>query len=112
MSLKGDILAGVAWSGAGKVGGQVAQFVILIFLARLLTPADFGLMAMILAFTGFITMFAEMGFASALIQRKDLEERHRSSIFWINLTAGLLFGAIAVVTAPVIAKFYEAPQLV
>ena len=50
---------------------------------------------MILAFTGFIAMFTEMGFASALIQKKDLEERHRSSIFWFNLIAGVvLAGAV------------------
>jgi O-antigen/teichoic acid export membrane protein len=112
MSLKKEILSGVAWSGAGKMAGQAVQFSILVFLARLLRPSDFGLMAMVLALTGFVSLFAEMGLASALIQKKDLEERHRSSIFWFNIAAGAFVAALVATSAPLIARFYEAPQLV
>ncbi len=57
-------------------------------------------------------MFAEMGFASALVQRKDLEERHRSSIFWFTLFSGLVLAVVVAAVAPQIAGFYQSPSLV
>lgn len=111
MSLKYEVLSGVLWSGGGKLANQALQFAVMIVMARLLTPRDFGLMAMILTFTGCVTLFTEMGLSSALIQRKDLEPRHCSSIFWVSLMLGSCIAVAAFLSAGWIAAFYNAPAL-
>lgn len=79
---------------------------------RLLTPADFGLLAMALVFTGFANIFSKIGIAQALIQRKDLKEAHRSSAFWVSLVTGALVFIAILAIAPWVADFYNEPRLV
>jgi PST family polysaccharide transporter len=81
-------------------------------LARLLTPANFGLVAMIAVLTGFLAVFGEMGFAEALVQRPEIEERHRSSVFWLNVLTGIALAAGLAAAAPFIARFYGDDRLV
>jgi O-antigen/teichoic acid export membrane protein len=103
---------GIGWTTLAQVGRQGVQFIISIILTRLLTPEDFGLMGMIVVFTGFIGLFSELGFGAALIQRDQVEEQHYSSIFWINLIIGVVITGIVIVMAPLIAFFYREPRLI
>jgi O-antigen/teichoic acid export membrane protein len=105
-------ITGIGWASLAQLGKQGAQFIISIVLVRLLTPSDFGLMGMILVFTGFVGLFSELGFGAALIQRDHVNEQHYSSIFWINLIAGLILAIFSSTIAPVIANFYHEPRLV
>lgn len=105
-------ITGVTWSMGAQIGRQGAVFAVGIVLARLLTPRDFGLVAMVTIITGFATVFAEMGFGGALVQKKDIEELHLSSVFWLNLGVGILLTILFIVGAPLIAQFYEEPLLV
>ena len=75
-------------------------------LARLLTPHEFGLAGMALVLAGFIIPFSDLGFGSALVQRKALTEDDRSTVFWISLAAGITFTAAGLLAAPYIADFY------
>jgi O-antigen/teichoic acid export membrane protein len=68
-------------------------------------------MGMILVFTGFAGIFSELGFGSAIIQRPSIEERHLSSIFWLNVGTGLAMTVIMLAAAPLIASFFREPQL-
>ncbi len=111
MSLKDDILDGVAWKTVARVFGQVVYFGFNVLLARLLTPEAFGVFGMILIFTGFAKTFGRMGFGAALIQRKEITEAHRSSVFWLNIGIGLLLGGIIASLAPAIAWFFDEPSL-
>jgi O-antigen/teichoic acid export membrane protein len=111
MSLKQQTLSGIGWSAGAQIGKQGLQFIISVILARLLTPEDFGLVGMILVFTGFAGLFSELGFGAALIQRQEIEERHLSSIFWLNIVAGLILTGIVIAVAPLIAAFFNEPRL-
>jgi PST family polysaccharide transporter len=68
-------------------------------------------MGMIIVFTGFVRIFSDAGFGAALIQRKELEERHRSSVFWLNIGIGCAITALLMGGAPWIAWFYDEPIL-
>ncbi len=104
-------LSGIAWNAASRVLNIGLQFVITIFLARLLTPADFGLIGMIIVFTGFAHVLSDPGFASALIQKKDIDESHLSSVFWLNILLGILLSVFFLSLSTFVAGFYNEPRL-
>lgn len=112
MSLARRAGEGVAWTGAGKTVVQLVGVGVTLVLARWLTPADFGLVSMIAVVTGFLGVFGEMGFAAALIQRAEVEERHRSTVFWLNLLTGVGIAALLALSAPWLAAFFREPRLV
>ncbi len=97
---------------ASQFGRQLIVFVTTIVLARLLTPADFGLVGMATVFTGFAMIINDVGVSGALVQRAEIDERHRSSLFWLNQIVGLALCALTIALAPVIAAFFDAPPLV
>jgi len=109
--LKQRTIAGIAWSTGAHAGTQVIQFAIGVLLARLLSPEEFGLIGMVLVFSGFAGLFAEFGFASAIVQRDRVSELNRSSIFWLNLLIGCALALIFAGAAPLIADFFRSPQL-
>lgn len=111
MDVKKQTISGIEWSAGAQIAKQILQFIISIILIRLLTPKDFGLIGMIMVFIGFASLFSEMGFGAALIQKKEIEERHLSSIFWLNIVTGLILTGILLAIAPVIATFYNEPRL-
>lgn len=111
MNLKQKTIAGVTWSSIAHLASQAFLFGILIVLTRLLTPEDFGLVAMIVVFIGFASILNEFGFGAALIQKQDIAREHTDSIFWLNLLVGLAFSAIFYVVAPLLASFYATPEL-
>jgi PST family polysaccharide transporter len=110
-NLRDKTLKGLVWSIIAQFTKQSLRFVISVILARLLAPKDFGLVGMIIVFTGFAGLFSELGFGAALIQRKEIEERHLSSIFWLNIVSGLILTGIVLAVAPFIATFYNEPRL-
>jgi O-antigen/teichoic acid export membrane protein len=107
VSLAGEAGTGLAWTGAPKSFAQVLGAVVTLALARPLPPADFGLIAMVAVVTGFLTVLGDFGFSAALIQRKELEERHRSSVFWLGLGVGIVLTAVLVPLAPLLAELYR-----
>jgi len=81
-------------------------------LARLLLPAEFGLIGMITVFTSFASMFVDMGFGSAIVQRKQVEPRHLDTMLWMSMAFGALMAAILAISAPLISQFYQQPLLI
>lgn len=100
-----------AWSALDIILRQGVQFVVSIILARLLTPADFGLMALLTFFTSLAITFVQGGLSMALVQRQDTTHEEESAVFWINLAASVVFAAMLVLAAPFVASFYEQPLL-
>ena len=102
--------------GLARLCAQGANFFIrlcsLMVLARLLGPKDFGLVGMVTAFTGILTLFRDFGLSSAAIQRTHVTDEQISTLFWINIFVGMLLGLLAVAGAPIIAAFYHEPRLV
>ncbi len=111
MSLRKKTISGLVWSAVSQGGKQLSQFVITAILARILSPADFGLVAMATVFTGFATIFGELGISSALIQKQDVDDRHWSSAFWLNVLMGVFLTAIFYFLSPFVALFYKRPEL-
>lgn len=111
MSLHQEVRRGVLWSFVARGGQQLVQFVLAIAMARLLLPADFGLLGMLSVFVGFAGLFTDGGFSSALVQKQDLQERHVHSIFWFNVAIGSVLTLLMCVCAPTLARFYHAPKL-
>lgn len=102
----------VAWASIETLLRQGLQFGAGIVLARLLTPADFGLVAMLAIFIAFATCLVESGFASALIQQREESNTDSSTVFWFNIGSGTVMALLLAACAPFIARFYDQPQLV
>jgi O-antigen/teichoic acid export membrane protein len=93
-------------------GGRFAiRMLGLAVMARLLTPADFGLLAMVATFTRLIEIFSDLGLATATVQRKEITQAQVSYLFWVNVAVGLFATAITAALAPVAAWFYGEPDL-
>src|SRR5271154_4804319 len=86
--------------GAARLCSQGANFLLrlgsLMVLARLLGPRDFGLVGMVTAFTGVLTLFRDFGLSAAAIQQQNVTDEQLSSLFWINIFVGVLLGLLAV----------------
>jgi O-antigen/teichoic acid export membrane protein len=98
------------------LGGQSVRILLQVLsvalLARLLDPADYGLVAMVLAITGVGEVFRDFGLSSAAIQARDLTSAQRSNLFWINTGIGVLLTSAAFLAAGPVAAVYGEPDLV
>ncbi len=101
-----------AWDFAGKIAAQSVGFVISIFLARLLSPSDFGLLAMVSVVIGLSVSLIDMGLGVALIQRKEVTEEQYGSVFYFNVTIGLMLATTFFFAAPLVGRFYQNDLLV
>ncbi|MEE9303395.1 MAG: lipopolysaccharide biosynthesis protein [Thiotrichaceae bacterium] len=110
-SLKSKTLHGLFWSFFERVGQQGIQFIILIILARLLLPEQFGLIAMLTIFMAIAQSFINSGFGQALIQKKNATHVDECSIFYFNIFVGFLAAGLLCLAAPWIADFYNQPLL-
>ncbi len=111
-SLKSMATKGMLWSALDKFAVQGGQFIIGIILARLLMPEDFGLIGMLSIFIAISQTFIDSGMGSGLIQKKNRSNVDFSTVFVFNLVVSVSFYGILFTTAPLIARFYETPQLV
>jgi len=87
------------------------QLVGTMFLARILTPEDFGLVAMVTTVTGFFLIFKDMGLSEATIQSEKISHEQVSTLFWINIVFSLLITILVCALAPLISYFYKDPRL-
>jgi len=111
MSYKKRAIKGVVWSGIERFSVQIFQFIVTIILARLLTPYDFGVVAIILVFTNILMVFNEEGFAMALAQKLNRDELDYSTIFLFNIVWGGILYLFLFITAPFFASFFKQPEL-
>ncbi len=100
------------WDLLGNLGTHASSFIVTIFLARLLEPSDFGLIAIIMVIVSVATIFSDIGLGGALIQRRRVLQIHYSSVFFFNIGAGLALTLVTYFSAPLIGQFYNNPQLI
>jgi len=105
------IARGAAWMLLVKVVARALGLVSTALLARLLTPADFGLVAIAMALFAFVGLFSEFGFDTQLIQRQDADRGHYDTAWTLNLGVGLVAAVLLLAAAPVIAATYGDPRL-
>jgi O-antigen/teichoic acid export membrane protein len=101
--------------GSARILVQAANFALrlvsLMVLSRLLEPRDFGLLGMVTALTGVLSLFRDFGLSAASVQRTSVTTEQSSTLFWINVLVGVILTVTAVSLSPVIAIFYHEPRL-
>ena len=101
--------------GYSRIGAFAANFALrvgsMMILARLLSPKDFGLLGMVTAFTGVLSLFRDFGLSAAAIQLPNVTEAQTSTLFWVNLLAGAILTVLTVLCAPAVSIFYHEPRL-
>ena len=114
--LRGDLKLRSVQGGALTLGVEFSRFVVRVAsgmaLARLLTPEDFGVVAMVVAVANFAALFRDLGLAVATIQRERVTHEQLSNLFWVNVLVGVTTMAITIALAPAIARFYGEARLV
>ncbi|HEY2901619.1 MAG TPA: lipopolysaccharide biosynthesis protein [Polyangia bacterium] len=112
MNLREQAIQGIAWTVVTKPFVQVFQYCISIFLARLLTPDDFGLVAMAAVLTGFAGIFVDLGIGAAIVQQPELTDSQIRAAFLATIGTGALLSLLFVLVAPGVAAFYRREELV
>lgn len=111
-SLKTKTVKGVMWSAVERFSVAGISFLFGLVLARLLSPSDYGVIAMLNIFMAISQTFIDSGFSSALIRKPDRTEADNATAFYFNIVVGLACYLLLFAAAPFIARFYDTPLLV
>ena len=112
MNLKEQTAKGLLWGGLGNGAVQVVSALMGIVLLRLLTPADYGKIAVLVVFSNIAGNLQESGFIQALCNKKEPEHSDFNAVFWFNILVAALVYLVLFFSAPLIAQFYGEPILV
>jgi O-antigen/teichoic acid export membrane protein len=111
ISLKQDALSGVRWTSLSGFVTATVQLVQLVFIARLLSSREFGLMGMVSLVIGFGQAFADMGLSAALIYRQEISREQLASLYWLNVGAGVSISIILAILSPFAALLFSEPEI-
>ena len=112
VGLKGRTVSRGIVSGVAQITTTLLSLGSIVVLARLVTPQDFGLVAMVATVIGFFRPFSDAGLSAATIQRDDITNAQVSNLFWMNVGLGIAITLGLIAAAPAIAWFYEEPRLI
>lgn len=110
-SLKQKTINGLSWSFIDNIANLSVTFIVGIILARLLMPAEFGLLGMITVFIALSNSFIDSGFGSALIRKVDCTQSDYSTVFFYNLAVGICMYLVLYFSAGAISSFFNEPIL-
>lgn len=103
---------GTKWMGISTISTTVLMYARLVVLAHLLSPKDFGLMGMVLVIVSLGQAFADMGISNSIIWKQDATSEQLSTLYWLNIMAGVAVFVIAIVISPLMSVFFHEPRLV
>ncbi len=109
--LNRQLMSSSFWVAVSGAANQVVSFVIFVAIARLVTPAEFGLVAIAALLIELMQIVSTAGIADAVIQRQELDDRTADTAFWLNLAGGVLIGAAAALLAGPLSRFFGTPGL-
>lgn len=109
--MKKQVISGVKWTTIGTIVLAVTALVKISVLARFLSKEDFGLMAMVTLVLGFMNLFNDMGLTTAILHKQNITKKVYSSLYWFNALVSLGMYAVLWLLTPLVALFYEEPQL-
>ncbi|MDH3637549.1 MAG: lipopolysaccharide biosynthesis protein [Gammaproteobacteria bacterium] len=112
MDVRGRVLTAIKWTAAARFLGQIIAWVITIYVIRILSPADYGLMAMAIVVNGFLYLINDVGLDAVLIQKRELKEHEIRRVFGVVIAINLLFAVLVFAAAPLLADFFNEPLLV
>lgn len=110
-NLKQKTVSGLIWSTFQNLSVKGIEFILMLFMARLLDPSDYGILGMISIFTAVAASITDSGFANALIRKNDRTQADLSTVFFFNIVVGTFFFFLFWVISPYVADFYEMPVL-
>ncbi|MBQ2797094.1 MAG: lipopolysaccharide biosynthesis protein [Tidjanibacter sp.] len=110
--LKHKVVKGVAWSTIEKVCSALLQLAVSLVLLNLLSPEDYGIMAIVAAFPAILMPLVDSGFSQALIRKSEVDDVDYSSVFYVNIAISVALYTILVALSPAIANFFDVPQFV
>jgi len=99
------------WDFFSRFSNQLIGFVVSVFLTRLLSPEDFGIMGIAWVMISISTLFADLGLGKAIIQQKEISNRQLSTVFFLNLGISLFFVGICFFLAHPLAVFFKQPRV-
>ncbi len=108
---KKSVFTNLIWRFAERCGAELVQILVSIILARILAPEAFGTIALILVFSNILQVFVDSGLGNALIQKKNADDLDFSSVFYFNILVCVVLYLLLFLCAPVIANYYENPDL-
>lgn len=111
MTLRRQLVHGTLWTSAGTYGSAAISFLVTLVLARILVPADFGLIAAVVVFTGFLEAIADLGIGSSVVQQQNLTPGELSSLFWAVMGVSCVVYGILLVAAPQLGRVLDLPLL-
>ena len=111
MDIRNKVMTALKWTAAARFMGQLVSWVVTIVVIRLLSPSDYGLMAMAVVLISFLTLLNSLGLDAVLVQKKDLNEKTRRQIFGVVIVVNIVFTAMLFFGAPYVAGFYNEPRL-
>ncbi len=111
-NLKKKTFVGTLWSAVERFGVQLVAFLVTLVMARILTPDDYGLVGMLTIFIAVSQSLIDAGFSQGLIRKRDVAESDTSTVFYFNIAASISLYLLLWFCAPLIAGFYDMPQLV
>ena len=111
-SLKHKMIKGIGWSFADNIASSGITFLVGLILARLLTPKEYGIMAMITVFIAISNSIIDSGFSNALIRKIDVKRIDYNTVFYFNLLIGIFLYGFLFVFASAIASIFIEPQLI
>jgi len=109
--LKSQVLHGIKWSFFAKLTAQIFSWISTFFVMRMLSPEDYGVVAIAMVFFTFIILFTSNGFISALVRTQSNDKKTNNAIFTISLTLNLILSAVMAFSASFISKWYDNDQL-
>lgn len=104
-------MVGVKWTGISTIILSALQYIQVAVLTKFLTPSDFGIMAMAIVVIGLAQSYTDMGISNAIIQRQDTTKDHLSSLYWLEIMAGLGLFMIMILLTPPVVMFFREPRL-
>ena len=110
-SLKHKTVRGALWSFAERFTAQGVHFLVIIVIARILSPKEFGLIGMLAIFLAVAQSLIDSGFSQALIRKQNRTEADKNTIFYFNLVVSVALYFILWLISPWVADFYNEPQL-
>lgn len=110
-SLKSKTLRGTIWTGLETFSMRAISFLVTIFMARILTPSDYGLIGMITIFISISNSLIDSGFSQALIRKNQRNNKDYNTVFYFNIFIGSFLYIVLYLCAPFISKFYAEPEL-
>src|SRR5512142_2372920 len=112
MTMREQVMSALRWTAGARLTAQIVTWAITLVVIRILSPADYGLLAMATGFIGFLSMFSEFGLGSAVVQKADVDVATLRRAFGVILAIHFLLAGVVLAAAPLVGHFFAEPRVV